>query len=325
MGRIRTIKPEFFIDEDVAALSPLARLLFIGIWTLADREGRLEDRPRRIKVQVLPYDDVDIEVLLGELTEHGFILRYGAAGQRVIQIRSFARHQRPNAREAPSELPPPPASADADSARACTCTHVQGGAHTCTHVHARGEREGEREQRREQERGKGRGCGGREGESLAAAGTPAADSGRAAAPPSPPGIQIPVKGGGTWTPPAELLERLRREYPEVDPEAIAGEMARKLRAGARVLYTARRMPRALAAWVAAAASRESKRRRADPAAEREPRWGYSLEDYERFHDDPAWEAYLDHCSEKYGWEAEQGPWPPFQEWRLAHERLGAGG
>jgi len=133
------------------------------------------------------------------------------------------------------------------------------------------------------------------------------------------------QGGGTWTPPAELLERLRREYPEVDPEAIAGEMARKLRAGARVLYTARRMPRALAAWVAAAASRESKRRRADPAAEREPRWGYSLEDYERFHDDPAWEAYLDHCSEKYGWEAEQGPWPPFQEWRLAHERLGAGG
>ncbi len=31
MARIRTIKPEFFTSEDVVALSPLARLLFISV------------------------------------------------------------------------------------------------------------------------------------------------------------------------------------------------------------------------------------------------------------------------------------------------------
>ena len=41
MARIRTIKPEFWEDEDVGRLSPMARLLFIGSWSLADDEGLL--------------------------------------------------------------------------------------------------------------------------------------------------------------------------------------------------------------------------------------------------------------------------------------------
>jgi len=43
--RIRTVKPEFFADDDVADLSLSARLLFVGLLLVADREGRLEDRP----------------------------------------------------------------------------------------------------------------------------------------------------------------------------------------------------------------------------------------------------------------------------------------
>ena len=45
MARIRTIKPEFFTSEDIVALSPLARLLFIALWCEADREGRLVWKP----------------------------------------------------------------------------------------------------------------------------------------------------------------------------------------------------------------------------------------------------------------------------------------
>ena len=41
MARIRTIKPEFFTSDDICALSPLARLLYVGLWCEADREGRL--------------------------------------------------------------------------------------------------------------------------------------------------------------------------------------------------------------------------------------------------------------------------------------------
>lgn len=105
--RIRSIKPEFFKDEDLAELTPLARLLFQGLWCMADREGRLEDRPRRIKAEILPYDECDIEALLGSLSKAGFINRYSKGSVKCIQIKSFLRHQIPNRDEAQSELPSP--------------------------------------------------------------------------------------------------------------------------------------------------------------------------------------------------------------------------
>lgn len=107
-GRMRTIKPGFFTNDALAELDPFARLLFIGLWTLADREGRLEDRPKRIKAELFPYDDVDADALLTDLAGAGFILRYEvAASGRFIQILNFARHQRPHSREAASEFPGP--------------------------------------------------------------------------------------------------------------------------------------------------------------------------------------------------------------------------
>jgi hypothetical protein len=108
--RIRTVKPEFFADEDVAELTPFARLLFIGLWNMSDREGRLEDRPRRIKKEILGYDDdVNIELLLTELADRTFLIRYEVDSRRYIQIRTFVRHQRPHPKEAPSVIPPAPA------------------------------------------------------------------------------------------------------------------------------------------------------------------------------------------------------------------------
>jgi len=107
MARIRSVKPEFFLDEEVAELSMAARLLFVGLWTLADRDGRLKDRPKRIKVQVLPYDDVEIDDLLDELASAEFIYRYTIGEDKYIQIRSFAKHQRPHPKESSNELPGP--------------------------------------------------------------------------------------------------------------------------------------------------------------------------------------------------------------------------
>ena len=48
MARARILKPGFFANELLAEIHPYGRLLFAGLWTLADREGRLEDRPKRI-------------------------------------------------------------------------------------------------------------------------------------------------------------------------------------------------------------------------------------------------------------------------------------
>lgn len=108
MARSRNIKPSIMDNEDLADLDSLTRLLFIYLWMLADREGRLEDRPKRIAAQALAYDrQADIDAMLQALHASGFILRYKAGGMDLIQIVAFEKHQNPHIREAASELPAP--------------------------------------------------------------------------------------------------------------------------------------------------------------------------------------------------------------------------
>jgi len=107
MSRIRTIKPEFFTSDTVGELSRDARLLFIGLWCLADKEGRLKDKPKWIKVQIFPYDNLEVDDILRELDEAKFILRYEAEGEKYIQIANFVKHQRPHPKESESLIPSP--------------------------------------------------------------------------------------------------------------------------------------------------------------------------------------------------------------------------
>lgn len=110
MARARLLKPGFFLNEELCGLPMAARLLFEGLWCLADREGRLEDRPKRIDASVFPYDDVDINALLDSLAGAGFIERYEAEGKRYIQITNFLKHQKPHPNEPASNIPPPPSA-----------------------------------------------------------------------------------------------------------------------------------------------------------------------------------------------------------------------
>ena len=111
MARARNIKPGFFANEDLAECDPLARLLFAGLWCLADREGRLEDRPKRIRAELLPYDSCDADDLLNQLQARGFILRYSHGEGRFIQVLKFDSHQNPHMKEAKSSIPAPGESA----------------------------------------------------------------------------------------------------------------------------------------------------------------------------------------------------------------------
>lgn len=107
--RIRSIKPQFWANETLAELSHRTRLLFIGLWNLADRRGRLEDRPKRIRVEVFPYEVEPVESELATLAEKGFIVRYERDGFNLIQVSNFERHQRITGKEAEheSEFPGP--------------------------------------------------------------------------------------------------------------------------------------------------------------------------------------------------------------------------
>lgn len=105
MARIRYIKPDFFLDDKLADLDPLVRILFAGLWVLADREGRLEDNSKKIKIQLLPYDKIDCDKALKELSDCKFIIRYEVDGKKYIQIVNFLKHQKPHHTERLSIIP----------------------------------------------------------------------------------------------------------------------------------------------------------------------------------------------------------------------------
>ena len=108
MSRIRYIKPGFFKNELLAECDPLARILFAGLWTEADRDGRLEDRPKRLKAALLPYDDCDPDALLEQLHQRGFIKRYVVDETCYIAMPTWYAHQRPHKDEHSRGLPAPP-------------------------------------------------------------------------------------------------------------------------------------------------------------------------------------------------------------------------
>jgi hypothetical protein len=113
MGRIRYLKPDFFKDEDLATLPIATRLFYAGLWVIADKAGRLEDRPKRLKIEIFPYEEVDIEKCLNELAKpktsgKPYIMRYEVAGERFIQILNWNEHQKPHHTEKESKIPPTP-------------------------------------------------------------------------------------------------------------------------------------------------------------------------------------------------------------------------
>jgi hypothetical protein len=97
-----------FKNELLATSDALYAWIFEGLWCLSDREGRLEDRPRRIHLEInagRAYEGT--EASLNWLSENGFILRYEHGGNRYIQVLQFKKHQNPHVREPASVIPAP--------------------------------------------------------------------------------------------------------------------------------------------------------------------------------------------------------------------------
>ena len=106
MARARNIKPALFKNEILGVADPIYTLLFSGLWLLADREGRLEDRPLRIKAELFPYrEGIDMPAMLRWLSDAGFIHRYSFGENRYIEIANFTKHQNPHKNEVASEIP----------------------------------------------------------------------------------------------------------------------------------------------------------------------------------------------------------------------------
>ena len=106
MARARNIKPAIFKNELLGVADPYITILFTSLWCLADRLGRLEDRPLRIKAETFPYrEGLDVNGYLTELERLEFICRYEVDGSRFIQIINFEKHQAPHKTEKESVIP----------------------------------------------------------------------------------------------------------------------------------------------------------------------------------------------------------------------------
>lgn len=109
MARIRTIKPDFFRHEclynaEIETGLPL-RVAFAGLWSVCDREGRFRWKPKELKLDVLPFDDLDFERVLDALTTRGFLVKYENQGKLYGCVPSFKAHQVVNNKEKDSILP----------------------------------------------------------------------------------------------------------------------------------------------------------------------------------------------------------------------------
>jgi len=107
MPRSRNIKHAFFSNDELADIEPLGRLLFVGMWTIADYKGDFEWREKRIKAQLLPYDNCDIKKIAINLDQSGFIRFYSDGSKIYAHVDNFTKHQNPhkNEREKGSEIP----------------------------------------------------------------------------------------------------------------------------------------------------------------------------------------------------------------------------
>jgi len=97
MARIRSIKPEFWTSEQVVDCSPMARLLFIGLWNFADDAGVHPTNLKRIKMNVLPGDEIElssIRRLIEELDGVGLIELYTVEDKEYLRVTGWDAHQK---------------------------------------------------------------------------------------------------------------------------------------------------------------------------------------------------------------------------------------
>ncbi|WP_374623131.1 hypothetical protein [Devosia sp.] len=95
MSRIRSIHPGLWTDDGFMALTPLARLLAIGLWNEAYDDGVFVWKPLTLKARIFPADAVDVPALLEELLAGNFIKKTSHDDRPIGLIRNFRVYQRP--------------------------------------------------------------------------------------------------------------------------------------------------------------------------------------------------------------------------------------
>ena len=112
MPRRRMIHPDIWSSEDFSSLSMLSKLVFIGMFSLADDEGKGRANPAYLKSAIFPYDDkmrvADIDKTLSEIGSKMSVTLYVHNEKDYYRLESWEKWQRVE-KPQPSKIPNPEA------------------------------------------------------------------------------------------------------------------------------------------------------------------------------------------------------------------------
>ncbi len=97
MARIRSIKPEFWVSEQIGECSPKARLLFVGLWTFCDDNGIHPAKVGTLKAEVFPHDDYtkeEVQSLIDELVKNGLVGEFSNRSTTYWHVLTWEKHQK---------------------------------------------------------------------------------------------------------------------------------------------------------------------------------------------------------------------------------------
>ena len=94
VARIRTVKPEFWTSEQIVSCSMPTRLLFIGMWNFCDDNGVHPASASRLKMEVFPGDNIEVENMIKELITKGLLAEYQVDGKNFWIVTGWKKHQK---------------------------------------------------------------------------------------------------------------------------------------------------------------------------------------------------------------------------------------
>lgn len=126
MARIRTIKPEFWVSEQISECSPNARLTFVGMWNFCDDRGVHPAKPKTLKAELYPMDDItasQVGMWVDELIRVGLVREFEdpVDHERYWHVTGWDRHQRIDRPSFKHPAPPPLDSTNPRRAGSSNC------------------------------------------------------------------------------------------------------------------------------------------------------------------------------------------------------------
>ena len=96
MARKRMIDPKFWSDDKMMGLTPMHRLLFIGIWNFSDDGGIHKNNDSMLKAEIFPCDDITIEEvgkMKEKLMQLELIVPFEHQGIELFYIKNWKIYQ----------------------------------------------------------------------------------------------------------------------------------------------------------------------------------------------------------------------------------------